>query len=80
MTPTPSEALQGKLATILARLKDAYGDQLLCHHLKSGKAYSVQGVALVEATLEVVVVYNPVSYPGLVFTRPWAEFLQKFSV
>ena len=44
-------------------------------HIKTGEHYGVIGVAYVEATLELVVVYTR---GGTIWTRPLAEFKSRF--
>lgn len=70
-----SEQLQGILKTAQATVKKTFPTGR-AKHQKTKNSYKVVTVALEEATLSPVVVYE--DSEGLVFTRPLDEFLRKF--
>jgi hypothetical protein len=78
-TKTPIEDLKFKLVEAQKVVASAFQGSQVVKHIKSGGLYCITNVALVEATLDVVVVYS--SFDGTVtFTRPLEDFLEKFRV
>jgi hypothetical protein len=47
-------------------------------HVRSGKEYVIKDVALEEATLKPLVIYQPVGQEGILWARPHEDFVEKF--
>ena len=80
MNKLPHEVLVDRLVAARERVcahlgLHRYSSTGPCVHVSSGKSYTYLGVSLVEASLEVVVIYGGYE---LTFTRPLDEFLRKF--
>jgi hypothetical protein len=77
MSHTPFEVLEKKLNTGFKQVKVG---GIYFHYKNPDNYYVVESVGFIESTEEVSVVYRALYGKGIIWVRPLAEFLKKFTL